>query len=260
MFFLSKYLLFNNTIYGKRNENTMVHEIIQAQCPDCSPDEPVPHSILKEKPDLLIKCIQCGAIHPHHIEKKRKKEVRVVVSSGEFSFTRKLTLDSDETLTVDDEFVVEDESTGEASFVIVTSIETDFKRVNVAKANAIQTVWARSTDKVIAKISITKGWQTESIEMEVPGDREFTVGEILKEGEERFLIKKIKTREGGFLKEEGNSAQAKHIKRIFADSMERVEFLSQPKKTYRKISHGQGGSIIRPRGTASWILKTKGGD
>jgi uncharacterized Zn finger protein len=238
----------------------MVHEIIQAQCPDCSPDEPVPHSILKEKPYLLIKCTQCDAVHPHHIEKKRKKEVRVVVSSGESSFTRKLTLNSDEALTVGDEFIVEDESTGEANFVIVTSIETDIKRVDVAKANDIQTVWARSTDKVIAKISITKGWQTESIEMEVLGDREFTVGEILKEGQERFLIKKIKTREGGFLKDEGNSSQAKYIKRIFADSMERVEFLSRPKKTYRKKSHGHGGSIIRPRGSASWISKKKEGD
>ena len=51
----------------------MVHEIIQAQCPNCSPHEPVPHDILEENPDILIKCTLCDAIHPYHSEKRKKQ-------------------------------------------------------------------------------------------------------------------------------------------------------------------------------------------
>lgn len=240
----------------------MVHEILQAICPVCSQDEPIPHRILKEKPDLLIKCMQCNAVHSHSMEKMETRSIRVVVSTGDISESRRLTLDSNDIISKGDEFVVENDSTGEANFVLVTSIESGGKRVDSARANGIQTVWARSTDRVRAKVSVTKGWQTESIHMDVPGDQQFTVGEIVSSGDHGFIIKKIKIKDGKFLKKEGQSAQAKYIKRIFADSMERVEWLNRPKRTFRKSARrtGSRGSIIKSRGLARWISKKKGGD
>lgn len=231
----------------------MEHEIINATCPECSPDEPVEHTIVKERPGLLIKCSQCQAVNPHFIKKETTKHIRVVVSTGDTSVTRMLELGSDELISKDDEFIVEDETGEHANFVIVTSIESDGKRVNDSKADKIQTVWARSTDKVMARISVTRGWQTQSFEMEVPGDHQFTVGETIIKDQEKFLIKSIKEIEGRSLQKKGDSAMAKHIKRIYTDSEERLEWLNRPKKTHKKGSR----SVMGQRGSATWTLKRK---
>ena len=240
----------------------MVHEIIQAQCPNCSPDAPVPHDILKEEPDILIKCTTCGTIHPHYSGKKQKTNIRVVISAGDSSSTSTIVQDSDEIISVDDEFIVESGPEGEASFVLVTSIESGDKRVNSARADEIDTIWTRYTDMVRTKISITRGWQTESIEMEVPGEREFTVGEMLTSGSDRFAIKKIKVRDGKFLKKEGEIVMAKYIKRIFADSTERLEWLSEYKQPGKKrpVKSRSGRSVIKPRRSSTWTLKRKESD
>jgi len=240
----------------------MVHEIIQAQCPNCSPHEPVPHDILKEKPDILIKCTLCDAIHPYYSEKKVKTNIRVVISAGDNSTKSTIVQDCDEIISVDDEFIVESGPEGDASFVLVTSIESGDKRVNSARADEIDTIWTRYTDTVTTKISITRGWQTESIEMEVPGEREFTVGEMLSSGSNKFVIKKVKVRDGKFLKRNGECVMAKYIKRIFADSTERMEWLRDYKKTGRKRPGKpySGGPVIKPRGPSTWTLKKKEGN
>ncbi len=240
----------------------MVHEIIQAQCPNCSPHEPVPHDILKEKPDILIKCTLCGTIHPYYSEKKKKTNIRVVISAGDSSTTSTIVQESDEIISVDDEFIVESGPEGEANFVLVTSIESGDKRVHSARADEIDTIWTRHTDTVTTKISITRGWQTESIEMEVPGEREFTIGEMLSSGPDRFVIKKIKVRDGKFFKRNGECVMAKYIKRIFADSSERMEWLRDYKKTGKKRPGKpySGGPLIKPRGPSTWTLKRKEGN
>lgn len=239
----------------------MEHEIIQAECPECSPDEPVPHTILKERPGLLVKCTQCDSIHPHLKEKTRPVSLRVVVSSHDRSAGRRITLDSKEVISVDDEFIVEDNSGEMANFVQVTSIESGGKRVNMARADSIQTIWARATDKVNAKISVNKGWETRSIEMKVDGEKEFTVGETLSYDNETFQIKKIKLRDSGSVDRKGERVPAKHIVRIFSDSMERIEWLEHKKEGKRRISRPRiGGPAIQPRGSAQWTLKRKGKD
>ena len=240
----------------------MVHEIIRTYCPECSPDEHVAHEIVKDGPGLLIKCTLCNAIHPHGTEKKKMVTLRVVVGYGNTSATRRLSIESDEIISKDDEFIVEDEPSAEVNSILVTSLESDGTRIDSAKASDIQTVWARFTDQVTAKVSITRGWETESIDMDVPGDRLFTIGELIPWKSEQFLIKKIKIRDGGFIKRKGETAAAKHIKRIFADSMERVEWLKRPAKTRKKSAYrsSHGGSIIRKRGSATWTMKRKGDD
>ncbi|MCD4845205.1 MAG: hypothetical protein K8R25_12035 [Methanosarcinales archaeon] len=237
----------------------MVHEIIQTHCAQCSPDEMVPHTILKEGTEPLIKCKQCGAIHQYRIPKTKSVDIRIVVSTGDHSSTHRLSLDSDKIVSIDDEFMVEDELHDQANFVLVTSIESGDKRVDSAKADEILTLWARSTDKVIAKISITRGWQTDTIDLQVPGDREFSVGETISRGPDVFRIKKIKIRNGRFTENEGEPIKAKYIKRIFTDSVERIEWLNRPapKKTKKGSPMYTNKSIIKPRGSNTWTLKTK---
>lgn len=237
----------------------MVHEIIQTYCAQCSPDEMVPHTILKEGTEPLIKCKQCGAIHIYRKQKTQSVDIRVVVSTGDCSFTHRLTLDSDKIVSTGDEFMVEDELHDQANFVLITSIESGNRRVDSAKADEILTLWARSTDKVIAKISVTRGWQTDTIDLEVPGDREFCVGETISRGPDVFRIKKIKIRNGRFTQNEGEPVMAKHIKRIFTDSIERIEWLNRPapEKTKKRPFMNTNKSIIKPRGSNTWTLKTK---
>lgn len=237
----------------------MEHEIIQAECPECSPDGTVAHDILKEAPSLLVKCTLCGAIHPHTTEKKRTVRLRVVVSSEDTSSVSRMSVDTDEVISEGDEFIVEDDTGENVNFVMVTSIESNGKRVDSSRADTIQTVWARTVDNVVTRVSITRGWQTESIVMDVDGEQQFTVGEIVTRGPHKFQIKKIKIREGSFLQKKGDTAAAKDIKRIFADSMERLEWLGNSKKRGRKPAPRPRSRdyIIKPRGSATWTLKKK---
>jgi hypothetical protein len=55
---------------------------------------------------------------------------------------------------------------------------------------------------------------------------------------------------------------AKYIKRIFADSSERMEWLRDYKKTGKKRpgKPRSGGPVIKPRGPSTWTLKKKEGN
>ncbi|MCK4937303.1 MAG: hypothetical protein KAR85_01720 [Methanosarcinales archaeon] len=236
----------------------MEHEIIQVECPECSANEPVPHSILKEKPGMLVKCTQCDTIHPHQKLKTRPVSLRVVVSSKDTSASRRITIDSEENISINDEFVVEDDSGDMANFVQVTSIESGGKRVNWARADSILTIWARATDNVGAKISVNKGWETTSFEMKVDGEKEFTIGETLSSNNETFQIKKIKLRDGSSVDRKGTAVPAKYIRRVFSDSMERIEWLAGKKDAKKRNSRPHSsGPAIQPRGSAQWTLKRK---
>ncbi|MBW6519354.1 MAG: hypothetical protein K0A89_12765, partial [ANME-2 cluster archaeon] len=155
-------------------------------------------------------------------------------------------------------FIVEDDSGEMANFVQVTSIESGGKRVNMARADSILTIWARATDKVSAKISVNKGWETKSFELKVDGEKEFTIGETLSYNNETFQIKKIKLRNGGSVDRKGETVPAKHIIRIFSNSMERVDWLDRKKDGKKRISRPHSsGPAIQPRGSAQWTLKRK---
>jgi len=135
---------------------------IDAPCPSCSPDEPVPHKVLKS---MLIKCEECGDVHT---EKKEKKvPVRVIVSMGEKSFRIRTLLSG--VIRVGDELVMDDETSGVAYPVHISSLEVEDKRKESAQADEIKTIWARAIDEVVIKIAISHRETTESVEMKVPG-------------------------------------------------------------------------------------------
>jgi len=207
----------------------------------------------------LIQCTLCNAVHSHIIPKKTSKNIRVVVSIGEQSSTGRLILESDEIVSIDDEFIVEDESGSQANLVQITSIESGNIRVDNARANEILTLWARLIDPVVVKISITSGWKTEAVDIEVPGERQFTVGETISSESLRFRIKKIKIRNGRFVQNEGETVMAKNIKRVFTDSIERIEWLNRPKVPQKKKAYRpqSSGSVIKGRSSDTWTLKTK---
>ncbi len=217
-------------------------EKIETPCPSCSPLMPVPHLILKGTKDMLLQCEECNSVHK---ERKTKNAlVRVIVSKGDKSIHTRAMLSG--TIRTGDELIIDDEQTGEAALVRVTSLEVGVKRTDFAKAEDIKTIWARAIDEVIVKIAISHRETTESIELRVPGDREFVIGEKVLVNNRELKIIRIKIRDGGFKSRKGVAIKAKDIKRIYADSG-----IKEPKR----ISKGE--RVVIKRRESVWSLKSR---
>jgi len=217
-------------------------EKIEVPCPSCSPVTPVPHIILKGTKDSVLQCEECGSVHK---EKKPKKVlVRVIVSKGEKSIHARAMLSG--IIGKGDELVIDDETTGEASLAQVTSLEVGDKRKESAEAEEIKTIWARGIDEVLVKIAVSRRETTESIEMRVPGEREFVIGEKVKVNNRELKIIRIKIRDGCFKSRKGFAVKAKDIKRIYADSGIREPI---------RISRGE--RVVIKKRESVWSLKSR---
>lgn len=194
----------------------MIREI-EIECPSCSPQEEVTHEVLKEGQSPLVRCMECGQVHPAKMKTPKNVKLKVIVSKMDISNTFKTELDSETVLQVDDELVVDDEESGMVCPILITSLEAGGKRVNAGRAEEIETVWGRAIDEVTVKFSAQEGTEkTEVIEKRVPGDYEFVVGAEEKVGNTRLFINKIKVRDGNFRSRKGDVVLAKYVKRIFA--------------------------------------------
>lgn len=194
-----------------------------------------------------MQCDGCGAVHK---EKKPKKVlVRVILSKGDRSIHARAMLSG--TIRKDDELVIDDESTGEASLVRVTSIEAGDKRMDSASAEDIKTIWARGIDEVVVKFAISHRETTESVEMRVPGEREFVIGDKVEVNNRKLKIIRIKIRDGGFKSRKGVAIKAKNIKRIYAESG-----IKEPKR----ISRAGGERVVIKKRESVWSLKSKKAD
>lgn len=190
---------------------------IEIECPSCSPKEEVLHEVLKEGQSPLVRCLECGQVHPAKLKTPTAVNLKVIVSKMDVSNTYKTKLDSETVLQVDDELVVDDEETGVVYPILITALDAAGKRVQMAKAEDIETIWGRAIDEVTVKFSAQSGTEkTEVLEKRVPGDFEFVVGTEEKVGNKRLLINKIKVRDGVFRSRKGDVVLAKYVKRIFA--------------------------------------------
>ncbi|MCD1293610.1 hypothetical protein CUJ83_01180 [Methanocella sp. CWC-04] len=200
-------------------------EIIEAECPSCSPDEPVAHLVLKES-EGRVRCEECGLVHVIPVKKQRFVKLKVIVSRQDKSSVQETEVDADEYLHAGDEFVVD---TGEEiSGVRIQSLELKTsKRVEKAKPEEVLTIWARAIDEVIVKIAVQKHEITESLDYKVNGDYEFTIGDTIKVKGYEVKISYIKIRDGALMKREGATAKAKDIKRIYSKIVSESKFGSR---------------------------------
>ncbi len=215
-------------------------ENIETPCPSCSPDVPVSHKVLKS---TLVKCEECGDVHIEKLEKK--VPVRVIVSIGDKSVRIRTLLSG--VIRAGDELVMDDETSGEAYPVKISSIEVGDKREESAHVDEIKTIWARAIDEVVLRIAVSHRETTESIEMRVPGDREYVIGEKIKVDTRELKIIRIKIRDGGFKSRKGVAVKASDIKRVYAES---------GRKEPRRISKGGERIVIKKRESV-WSLKAK---
>jgi len=207
-------------------------EVMEAACPQCSPEEEVMHTVVKSQ---LIKCEKCGFIHRLPHEKKKEITLKVIVSREGESFPQHIKVNEDEELHAEDEFVVDIGE--EVSGVRIHSLELKTGgRSERAKARDVRTIWARAIDEVVVKIAVQRLGETESLDYKINGDYEFTIGDILKLKGYEVVITSIKEREGGIFKRAGKSMKAKDIKRIYS------KILSQERRPV-----GEGLRASRPK-------------
>ena len=181
----------------------------------------------------------------HKGKKPSNVPVRVIVSKGDKSMHICALLSG--IINQGDELIVDDESTGEAYNVQVSSIEVGDKREESAHAKDIKTLWARAIDEVVVKIAVSHRETTESLEMKVPGDKEFVIGEKIDVDDRELKIIRIKIRDGGFKSRKGVAIKASDIKRIYADT---------GKKEPKRFSKSGGRIVIKKRESV-WSLKHK---
>src|ERR1035437_5333233 len=194
----------------------MIREI-EVECPSCSPKDEVGHQVLKEGQSALVRCLECSQVRPAKIKTPKASVLKVVVSKMDISRTYKIKLDSEIVLHVNDEMVVDDEETEMVFPIMITALDARGKRVKVAKARDLETIWGRYIDEIIVKFSAQSGTEkTEVIEKCVPGDYEFVVGAEEIVGNTHLFINKIKVRDDEFRSRKGDVVLAKYIKRIFA--------------------------------------------
>lgn len=173
------------------------------------------HRILKgrvsgrkgETLECVVKCSDCGEVRKATIKREKPVAVKVIVSDDDKSKRTEMELLPGEEMVVGDKMILDGQE------IEVSSIESEGRRVDVALAKEIDTLWTKRADKVKVKFSISKGPRTLSKELLALPDEEFYVGDMVELGRMKVVIHKIKCRDG--MVREG-SAQASTILRVYA--------------------------------------------
>lgn len=181
-------------------------------CPQCG--EKTAHEMLKGRFGkksggvlvCTIKCSSCGHVHSDRIDIPKEIEVPLVVSDEKNSYRTFVALEEDETLEVGDKLLMEQYP------VIITSIESTWKRVNRSTASEAQTIWAKRYDKVKVGISVNRGPTTTSVYFWVVPDEEFSIGDMVTIGGKTIALTKIRTNYGMVRR---GSAEASEIRRLY---------------------------------------------
>lgn len=201
---------------------------VSVACPSCSPDEAVVHEVLSPGGRATVRCTDCGHVHKERIESPETVDVEVVVSQDGESWATTLTAEAEESVAVGDEFVVDTEAAIQQ--VRVTSIEVDLEQHDEEATMAdAETVWTRVVDNVGVDLTVhpkSGDGDTEQSRSErvfVPGDFEFTVGEVESFGDLEVELEGVQLRDEvkddyrfDKLDEDGDSAFAKDVKRVYA--------------------------------------------
>jgi len=203
-------------------------------CPSCSPSVPTEHEVLSTGGQYTVRCTDCDHVHKTTVDDRTVRRDVVVSQDGD-SFSTDVEVPPGEPLSVGDEFVVESEA---GVFVVrITSLEIGNEhRTDGAEAADVQTIWTRDVGNVTVDATVhpPEGGghdATRSVELHVPGDHEFVVGEREDAGDREVEIEQIRLREAaeGYdhyqLARPGDAALAKDVSRLYArDRSNRLDF------------------------------------
>lgn len=173
---------------------------------------------------VTVRCTECDHVHKETLPEPDLADRQVVVSQDGDSFSARYETDPDETLAVGDEFLLD---TPEAIMQVrITSLQLgNERRVEETTVEEVQTIWTRVVGNVTVDLTLHpkdgKREETRSLELQVPGDEEFTVGEVVEHGDEKFEVTGLVVRETaeGYMREQfdydGDMAFAKDLKRVY---------------------------------------------
>ena len=197
---------------------------VAVSCPSCSPERETVHEVLKPDEQATVRCTECGHTHKARIEEERTVEADVIVSQEGESFPATVEIPADQQVSVGEEFILETEEA--IMLVRITSIELGGdQRVEQARGEDLGTLWTRAVDNVTVDATIhpsDKRDESRSVEIPVPGDHEFTVGEREEHGDEEFTVVGIHVRNDTDYDRtkfdfEGDTVPAKDIKRLYGE-------------------------------------------
>jgi predicted Zn finger-like uncharacterized protein len=200
-------------------------ERVAVTCPACSPGVEVVHELITPSGQATVRCTDCQHVHKTRLPEPETIERTVIVSQDGDSTKTTVETPAEEDLAVGEEFIVDTE---EAILTVrITSLEVGTEaRAESAPVPEIETIWTRVVDNVRTDVTLHpddgRHDTTHSLEMYVPGDYEFTVGEEEKAGEDRFVVTGLQVRADargyGFekLDHDGDMAFAKDLKRVYA--------------------------------------------
>ena len=163
------------------------------KCPSCG--EVVPHRVLRGKIggkeeivfEGVVRCSKCDAISNVVTREPKPISVPLIVSWLDRSEKTSLEFAPDEDVKRGEELDLGD------TRIVVTAIESGGRRVDLAKAKTVDTVWAKRIDQVRVKFSVNKGNRTVPHEVLAAPDEEFEVGEIVDLGKDRAVVHHIRT-------------------------------------------------------------------
>ena len=202
---------------------TETAERVALPCPACSPDRETVHEVLSPGGQATVRCGDCGHVHKRALPEERTVQRDVVVSQGGESFPATVEVPAEETLERGEEFLLE---TDEAILTVrITALELDEARREAAVAEDVRTIWSRAVGNVAVNVTAhPKGGghdETRGLELQVPGDYEFVVGEADELSGESFTVEGIYLRDDarGYdfdkLDHAGDAALAKDVKRLY---------------------------------------------
>ncbi len=183
-------------------------------CPICGSDD---IEILNSKQksskkklmeEYLLKCEDCGHIFKDVISLKKPKDYRLIISEHDKS--KKTTIE----LSPSDELKSGDVLLTEFGQVEVTSIEVGDKRVNKAKLEDVNTIWANSIE-IPARIgfSVDLHGEVDSYKLDLDRDFEIAPGDIVKIDKHIVKVHVVKTQER---KLTSGFAKASVISRVYS--------------------------------------------
>ena len=193
-----------------------VHDALYLDCEPCGDltlHEVVHGKVSGKRLELTVRCQECSTISHQTHKETPTTEIRVVLSDGEQSQRTTLEIEVDEVLLVGDELVVD------GIPVQVRGIEVvGEKRIEVAPAKDIVTLWVVRFDKVKVKFSITVGLRTKSAEEIATPDEEYTVGEMVTVKGISAVIHRIKTVDRNLQR---GTVAARDIVRVYGKALRR---------------------------------------
>ena len=140
--------------------------------------------------EYLLKCFDCGHVFKDVVSAKKPREYRLIIS--EQNKSHKTTIE----LSPSDELKVGDNLLSDLGQVEVTSIEIGDTRVNKAKIEDIDTIWAASVE-IPARIgfSVDLHGEVDSYKLDLDRDFEIAPGDVVKIENHIVRVHVIKTQE-----------------------------------------------------------------